>query len=641
MALNSEFNCLELNTQTSELTLKGSGEVIINLRDVIEHISEGNLDEPFLFCYGDSRAYKFGELMQKLKLDIRVSNIRDYADLYDRDRLTLRLGVIKTLARRECLTRKIAGLLEDDSNKECIEQRLWNVVKREIKAGLQGDNEWMITVDDSIGDLPITALSSVGVHISALLRRFNSTDTVGEVLASREFYKGYYTYHRKELEPLFDMDLDGWIEQSLKHYSSYFEVVARKANGESLARIGNSLGVTRERARQIVAKAKRNMGPLFKHYMLKYCTDGVFSLSSEKPKYYTECSYLLFDDNVFDMFGIVVLDDAKLIQIRALSDKILNSLIIYDYEYNQLVSELHKITSLASLDREYIFNHNKEVIESGYRVEVFCNHLKIFYPDGLRLQDDELADFKRSLEEHSGVEVSQDINYFKRLFDRTKIKYCVMGGDNRAYHIDNVVIAPDILLDMHEYISMRSGVYLLYSTVYRAFKDKLNCSYGYFRAALAKYFKQECMFKSNSFYYITKEMSLDIIDYMVNLSIRENRAITLEDIALYRDEDDLNYINARVINTDKLIAIGNASWVATDLLQLDKRELLNDVLGYIVNGEVDCKVLYDNLDMGKYISNVKFDNIYSIKRLLITVFNGVFKNKGCGSNLLVICEPTG
>lgn len=640
MALNSEFSCLELNTQTSELTLKSSEEIIINLRDVIEHISEGNLDEPFLFCIGDEKACKFGGLMQKLKLDIRVANIRDYADLYDRDRLTLRLGVVKALVRRECLTRKIASLLEDGSNKECIEQRLWNVVKREIKAGLRGDNEQVITVDDSISDLPITALSSVGIRISALLRRFNSTDTIEEVLASREFYRGYYTYHRKELEPLFDMDLDGWIEQSLKHYSSYFEVVARKANGESLASIGNSLGVTRERVRQVVAKAKRNMGPLFKHYMLKYCTDGVFSLSSEKPKYYTECSCLLFDDNVFDMFGVVVIDDAKLIQIRALSDKILNSLIIYDYEYTQLVSELHKITPLANLDREYIFNHNKEIIESGSRVEVFCDHLKIFYPDGLKLQDDELTDFKRSFEEHSGVEVSQDINYFKHLFDRTKIKYCVMGGDNRAYHIDNVIIAPDILLEMHKYISMRSGVYLLYSTVYRAFKDKLNCSYGYFRAALAKYFKHECMFKSNSFYYITKEMPLDIIDYMANLSIRENRAITLDDIALYRDEDDLNYINVRVTSTDKLIAIGNATWVATDLLQLNKRELLNDVLSYIVNGEIDCKVLYDNLDMSRYISNIKFDSVYSIKRLLIAVFSDIFKNKRCGSNILVICYPT-
>lgn len=641
MTLDSNINCLEFNSSTSNLTIKGSCEIIMNLRDIVEHISEGNLDEPFLFCMGDSGAVEFCNLMDKIGLNVSIANIRDYGGA-GKTRLILRFGAIKALVRKARLFKSIKGLLEDTENEKEIEHRLWNGLKLEIKASLHGGNDWVIPVDDSISDLPIEALQSVGIHAVALLNRFERTAKLGNVIQNREFYKKYYLYHKNELDELFDMDLEGWMNRSLEINSKNFSLLARNANGESLSDIGKELKVSRERIRQITVKVKRAMYPLFRAYISKYCTDGVISLFDTKPKWFDECKLIVFDNGLFPEFDIAVIDEEKSSKIRAILNLLDSSNIIYDYKAVDILEDLHKVTPLAKLDKEYIINHNRAVMGKGYKLEIFADHLKEFYPDGLRLQDKEINEYKESFKEHSGVEIEQDISYFKSLFNRKNTGYWLMGGDNKSYHLDTVVLAPEMIDELHKYLEERKEVYLLYSTVYRAFKDKMQCSFGYFRASLAKYFSNKCIFKSRHFYYITKKMPVDIIDYMVDLSIKENRPITIEDISLYRDEDDINYLNARALNTDKLITLDNGLWIARDILEIKRNELIGDICGYAINGEVDCKVLYENLDMRKYISNVvnvTFNSVYSLKHLLVSAFSGLLKNKSAGGYVLVICNP--
>ena len=322
---------------------------------------------------------------------------------------------------------------------------------------------------------------------------------------------------------------------TLKEIVAYFDklnederiklVLKKRANKETLETVGNLIGVTRERVRQIEAKAVRKFRSWESRNrsLLKIFTDFKenTALSSIEIEEYVGSTYgklylylmqtdaATFDDCIFDkqldMFMVEGNSTAENVQQyveelpETFSENKLESLLKYaeeEFEYPRKMV-------LSAINDSYrktgeVYHRTRLTLAN-----VYADILRKYYPEGMHIYDDcEMNQFKQHVFEEYGIELTQRNRAIGAVLSRVGI-LCGRG----IYRInDQKFISDDLAKKIHDYIANSESPIFLTNTLFSIFEEELvsegiNNKY-FLQGILHELFGEEWLFKRD---YVSKD----------------------------------------------------------------------------------------------------------------------------------------
>lgn len=444
----------------------------------------------------------------------------------------------------------------------------------------------------------------------------------------------------------------------------------KRFDKETLEVIGNKLGVTRERVRQIEAKAKRklksksNINTLKKLNLLVLSkfTDIYYIKLEDLESILGEFSSIFIDLNTyhndnfayykheeyvtFKKYDLIRVEnfistfenyfsrddfDSKIDQFRTLFPKI-NPAV-----FDTLVLKKFQINSNYYFDKEYFKNKSD-------RVKFILTE---FYIDGIKAFDDKsINEFKRLYQQLFGIDDFKDQS--KRTIGSYITRYTkIVGRGLYSIYSKSLKIEQEIL----DYVrSLIFNSKLLYKeTLFYKVKSKFDYldinSVEEFSRVLKKYIK----YPSNRFYYAVDEIDLDYQRYLVEFLEQNSGVFRIEDI-----ETEFRGINHKTIlnvynQSELVLSNSNHRYIHVKHVGLNNQELnlikaiideLTETNRYIhvldvyerilidETIEMDEEVLNDSLGLFNVVKYY-FNEIYNLHRPLIgkkNAFIGSFES---------------
>lgn len=326
-------------------------------------------------------------------------------------------------------------------------------------------------------------------------------------------------------------------------------VLTGRATGETLGCVGEKLGITRERVRQIEAKAKRlfnswqnkirilsqisaerngdtvlSVSELSEYFGDKY-NEMVFLLrTSDSPTYYYDSqfdAFIMGDESISAVIGRIVeslpdaFDEDKYIGI-----------IIDAVENQNIPQELIEKALYDEFQKDGSTYHRIHLSLTALYTEI----LKKYYPNGIDIYDDnELEVFRYIAVEEYGCKKLPEKN---RAISARLADIGILCGRGKYRTKKKTYISMGLADKIHRYIVDSPSVIFMTNTLFNIFEDEL-LEFGidnkyYLQGVLRELYESEFVFRRD---YISKDESvtsiyIEIVQYIKRFSY----PITKEDI---------------------------------------------------------------------------------------------------------------
>lgn len=303
-----------------------------------------------------------------------------------------------------------------------------------------------------------------------------------------------------------------------------------RARGEKLGALGDQIGITRERVRQVEAKVIRTAHNIFSRdkYIYKLFLDfgspNITGAAIEEyvGEYGKEAVYLLkeysdhgyYYDHRMDLFSLDQLSQETGIyeEIYGYIDS-LPELFGVD-KLDQYVEEGNKKYGLSdTLLRLLLLNNYRRTGDTYHRSRlslavVYSEILRKFYPDGIHIDDEEINRFRCLVKDELGIDLGDRSNHAViSIISRTGI---LCGRGRYKYREDKEYLSPELKKRIHTYISTNPLPVLLINSVYSEFEEDLAAegvdNRYYLQGILKEAFGDEWSFRRD---YISKDSAFN------------------------------------------------------------------------------------------------------------------------------------
>lgn len=327
------------------------------------------------------------------------------------------------------------------------------------------------------------------------------------------------------------------------------EVIRNRAAGDTLGMIGDKMGITRERVRQIELKAKRifnfwqNQNRVLSKISAERNGDTVLSsleLSDYFGDRYAEMAFLLrnsesatyYYDSQLDVF--VLGDESISTSIEHIIDALPDA--FDERKYDSIINEAEKEQGIPrELLEKAICDEFQKDGATWHRTHlsltaIYTEILEKYYPDGIDIySENELQVFRYIASEEFGCTNLPNNN---RAISARLSEIGILCGRGKYRTKKKAYISKELASKIHQYIAESPAVIFMTNTLYSVFEEEL-LQFGidnkyYLQGVLRELYGSEFVFRRD---YISKDESVtslyvEIIQYIK----RYSHPITKNDI---------------------------------------------------------------------------------------------------------------
>lgn len=299
-------------------------------------------------------------------------------------------------------------------------------------------------------------------------------------------------------------------------------VLQARANGKTLQEIGDSLGITRERVRQIEAKGRRyfsvwqNKKRILARIAAVRNYDTVLSsveLKEYFEEHHMEMVYLLrlYESPAYHydaQLDVFVLGEESLTSTAFEYVESLPS-VFDESEYPKFEVELEDRDIPVELFKKALFDAYQKDGSTYHRIhqtltEIYTHIMNTYFAEGINIYDEaDMNEFRRiAIEEYGCTKLpANDKAIYARIQD-----FCIVCGKGRYKPKASKYISKDLEQTIHSYIVNSSATIFLTNTIFSIFEDEL-LKYGidnkyYMSGVLKELFGDEFFFRRD---YISKD----------------------------------------------------------------------------------------------------------------------------------------
>ncbi len=396
------------------------------------------------------------------------------------------------------------------------------------KSGVIGDAN--VTVADENKELDIECLKAGGLS-SRIIAQLKDAGAVkiGDVVNYNAFLAERGLYLSKNCIKRLDSALEVFkhspesIVRDCSEFvkvNKFFRLYVKKAEGQTLTAIGNEIGLSKERVRQMIKEVEKDLKNLLsilvtftlngvldkrmfkksdikynfgiEEYVLDYAVKtGVYP----KLKYIPELELYLvntdsekFCDEIYDILSICIGGVEDILIAKDRLKKELKSRGLVSISVDSILE--------YALKKSYALNE-RFIYKLADVKDYYAICIKKYFPDGINIhQTDDLKKLKKYASDTFGIEKYETNDRSLTVFLTRNLVLCDKG---KYICTDDIFIDKDLLDDIKKYIVSHNKNELLYSEIYDDFKNKLQDKSSitnkyYLHGVLKMYFKNDFTF---------------------------------------------------------------------------------------------------------------------------------------------------
>lgn len=360
----------------------------------------------------------------------------------------------------------------------------------------------------------------------------NSNYNIDNYLILKQFFEWCSFDLNKEIELLLN---------ALYQNENHRIVIQMRSSGHTLKEIGNVLGITRERVRQIEFKTQAKFIKLHRHIRIisKICAErnGDNVLTPSEIELYCGAHtkvllYLLKNypgknykyDKVTDVFvvGDDSLNDRVQTYIETLPDMILAS------KYEDIINEAKANDELSDEMVEKAFESTYSLTGKVYhryrlsRTRIYVEVIKEYFPDGIRIYDtQELSKFRDIvMNDYGDIGISEG----DRALGARIASVCVLRGRGIYTHKRERYVSEELADKLYNYIFDSDQTIFMTNTIFNIFEDELlkfgiNNKY-YLQGVLRELYGDKLFFRRD---YVSKDPEITSIYSSIVQFVRKSR----------------------------------------------------------------------------------------------------------------------
>lgn len=442
--------------------------------------------------------------------------------------------------------------------------------------------------------------------------------TTSSIISAEEKIKfvKWVSYDLKE-------ELNSFLNLIYKRSKNTERVLLLRARKYTLQEVGDELGITRERVRQIEKKVvqpfcrwqrnKRFLPRLSAEFNGKTIIE-----STELQEYFDDTTEILLyllqcaDDEFFsydrDTDTVIIVDDDITDFTRDYVEKMpdeLNATLIDEYK-KKAIDEYDIPIDIfeREIDRQYkisgvIYHRNKLSLEKMYHIV-----MKRYYPDGMNVYDDaELAHFRTLLTNEFG---NVSFPAKNRAISAAISRSCILCGRGRYRVKDDVTIPNKLVKEIWEYIMTSDRRIFFMNEIFLEFESKLReegiDNRFFLQGILREEYENDLFFRRD---YVSKDREILSMYRDIQLFIKKSDySVTKEQIREAYPGITEIMINIALADDDIINYFGSYIHSANLNLYTEDKKYIDKVVSAIINDGMPhhCDELFsiiqsDNQDM--------------------------------------------
>lgn len=415
----------------------------------------------------------------------------------------------------------------------------------------------------------------------------------------------------------FDLNLEiNKLFSSLYKDEREKEIMERRAKNQTLQEIGKTMGVTRERVRQIEIKIKKKFADIHKKIRIisKICAErnGDIVLTPFEIEPYCGENFEVLIFLLREYKGINYTYDKQLDvfvvgneSVKEYAEKYVEELpdIIHEEQLVKIKQEANEKENITEEMVEKVFHEAYTLTGSVYHrcrlslALIYENILKKYFPNGMKVYDsDEIAIFRNLVKkEYGDIKLPEN----DRALSIRVANTCILCGRGRYKVKQKKYISKELANAILKYINESKNIIFVTNTIFYVFEEELikegvNNKY-YLYGILKELFSDKFIFTRD---YISKDSSVtSLYSSILNYIKSSEYPVTKEQIK--RAFPGITEIMIALAAEDENILNYFGEYLHSSRLKISEEEkkYLYDLLVNILNDEDyhNCKDIYDKI----------------------------------------------
>lgn len=490
------------------------------------------------------------------------------------------------------------------------------------------------------------------------LRHIGETSIINIFDTLKEYFKVTEFYIPKKIEPQEEIhepetlqELTDFIIKTVLKNKIYFEVLRGRANGRILKSIGDEMGYTRERIRQIEFSAVKNFSKTCHFEFEKLLTlikaeigerkfitiDDLTNATDENTgKIFL---YLFSKSNWQGNFSYEEFTNTIIIN-QEIAEKIDYESIIAQFPEYILESELQKKLEKISNGEKFIaealrarvalkYQHTGKLWHKNWlSLNYPCAYiLKKYFKDGYKI--DNLAEYKKFMQLLQ-KDFGEVFSFTQRALDTKISAYIgVLCARGKYIHPDFVNIPQEILELIKNFIDSSERQVFMYKELYELLKENFvgtPINNHYFLQGVLKYYKFPYILKKDQ---LSKNGNLDLISE-INLFVKERGKVSLEEIQKHFVGLEYSNIMIAVKKSSEVIFMGGRKYLHVNELNFSEKDfsyIEQNLSQLCQNSPVTSRYFFGFLreHLPEFLKNNRIEHYEEILGILKYMFGEKFK----------------
>lgn len=538
---------------------------------------------------------------------------------------------------------------------------------QDLSANTLNDNGLFKSVNDEFQNVSISILGLFDIKEAAITSFIQKGyQTIGSIKNISKNYLSTFLTKRnldilETIQSRFESSVLDFTQEYLnEHYDTQeYKYALMRANKYTLQEIGDAIGVSRERIRQVVASFMAELSLLFEPLLDSFTSKKEFVSSQEVIDLFTDEKHghlLLYWCKEFSKLHYLDYADLFLpasYDVQSLNkklDAITNELFVDGASISEVSDDLEDMlleNGITFLSNESFINR---LFANGYKLYgdfVFQGRQSYGYlcskivankfPDGIKLYDSE--DLKKIREYAAEIYGDIGINENDRALSVRLSDYLVLCDRGKMTAEENVMVDPAIMDEIKEYIDHIPSSVVYYSELFARFENKLISTgnvdnYDFLHGVLKLYYPNEYDFTNRD--YLTKKGnnydSLKLGDKIYDRIMEVGRPLSKEEIRSLVPGLTLIRLFSTIYADNRLLLWDYNKYTSKDLLDLSsgkQYQLKKYIEAILENNEGYCSeaILFNEISENhpEIISNCGIENPRNLYYMCMYLFNKDFE----------------